>query len=474
MFTRRRPETRIHFVGIGGIGMSGIAEVLLTLGYQVSGSDLKESDSTRRLASLGGVICAGHQAANLQLLGADADVVVISSAVRSDNPEVSGARARGIPVIPRAEMLAELMRDKVGIAIAGSHGKTTTTSLCATVLREAGLDPTAVIGGKLPQLGAGARLGQSEYMVAEADESDGSFLQLSPTVAVVTNIDAEHLDHYGDLTHLRRAFVDFINKVPFYGRAVLCLDHPEVAALLPQVRKRYVTYGLSAGCDYRAEDLRFAGLHTHFVAVRRGERLGSIELPMPGQHNVLNALATLAVADFVGIPFATVQAGLRGFGGVGRRFTVRGHGRLAQAGADAEPLTIIDDYGHHPAEIRATLAGARAGFPARRIVAVFQPHRFTRTRDLMSEFAEAFVDAEVVVVTDIYAAGEAPIPGITSAALSQAIQAQGHPGSSYIAQRSAVAPALLPQLKSGDLVITFGAGDIWQTGEELLRLLTEP
>ena len=470
MFSRPKPDTRIHFVGIGGIGMSGIAEVLLNLGYRVSGSDLKESDSTRRLQTLGGIIRCGHGAENLELTGDQADVVVISSAVRPDNPEVTAARRHGIPVIPRAEMLAELMRLKYGIAIAGSHGKTTTTSLIATVLRHAGLDPTAVIGGKLPQLGSNARLGQSDYLVAEADESDGSFLHLSPAIAVVTNIDPEHLDHYGDFSRLCAAFLDFINKVPFYGRAVLCFDHPEVRALLPRVTKRYVTYGLSPQADYRAEELSFSGTTSRFVAVRRGERLGAIELPIPGVHNVSNALATLAVGDFLGIPVSALQEALAAFEGVGRRFTRRGSGRLPSAPDRAE-ITVIDDYGHHPAEIRATLAGARAGFPERRLIAVFQPHRYTRTRDLLPDFARAFDDAECVFLTDVYAAGEELIAGATSAALSERMREHGHPRVGYIARRSEVAVALLPELRPGDLVITFGAGDVWQCGDELLALL---
>jgi UDP-N-acetylmuramate--alanine ligase len=477
LFNGQLPNTRIHFVGVGGIGMSGIAEVLLTLGCRVSGSDLKESDATRRLASLGGVIRTGpaHDRAHLDLLGGELDVVVITSAVRPDNPEVAEARRRGIPVIARAEMLAELMRLKYGIAIAGSHGKTTTTSLIATVLRHGGLDPTAVIGGKLPQLGSNARLGQSEYLVAEADESDGSFLHLSPSVAVVTNIDPEHLDHYGDFDRLRAAFLDFINKVPFYGRAVLCLDHPEVAALRERAQKRVVTYGLGAAADFRAEDIEHDGLRMRFTALRHGVRLGPVELAMPGRHNVQNALATLAVSDFLGVPFATYSAALAGFQGVGRRFTVRGQRRIGGPvpGAEdsAREVTVIDDYGHHPVEVRATLAGARRGFPSRRVVAVFQPHRFTRTRDLLDDFAAAFGDAALVFVTDIYAAGEPPIPGITADRLCQLMRERGHADVHHVAQRAEVARALQPHIRPGDLVITLGAGDVWQVGEELLSLL---
>jgi len=463
---RPGPETAIHFVGIGGIGMSGIAEILLTRGFRVSGSDLRESEITRRLVSLGGVIQAGHRAANLRLLGEPADVVVVSSAVRSDNPEVVEARRLRIPVIPRAEMLAELMRLKYGIAVAGSHGKTTTTSLVATVLKAAHLDPTVVVGGKVAELGSGARLGQSDYLVAEADESDGSFLHLSPTVAVVTNIDPEHLDHYGDFAHLESAFVDFINKVPFYGRAVLCIDHPVVRGLLPRVEKRYVTYGLALDADYRADEIRSAGLTTSFRVFCRGKELGRIELRMPGVHNVVNTLAVLAICEFLGVPFAVCQQALAEFQGVGRRFTVRG--QAAVAGGE---ITVVDDYGHHPAEIRATLAAARAGFPERRLVVVFQPHRYTRTRDLMEDFASAFSDAAQLYITEVYAAGEEPIAGATAEALVERVRATGHAATQYIARRSDVADAVRLQLAAGDLVITLGAGDVWLCGDELLRHL---
>jgi len=454
MFPRR--DTRIHFVGIGGIGMSGIAEVLVNLGYAVSGSDQKESDSTRRLGQLGAAISVGHHA---QHVGA-ADVVVISSAVPPTNPEVVEARRRGVPVIPRAEMLAELMRMKYGIAVAGSHGKTTTTSLVATVLHAAGLDPTAVIGGKLPSLGSNARLGQGEFLVAEADESDGSFMKLTPTVAVVTNIDAEHLDHYGTIEELRRTFLDFINKVPFYGLGILCLDHPVVQGLLPLVQKRFVTYGLSPHADFRAVDLTFDGLCSRFVAVARGKALGPVELAMPGRHNVLNSLAVLAVTDFLGIDFGVYQRALASFSGVGRRFTVRG---------TAGGVMVVDDYGHHPAEISATLDGARSGFPNHRLVVAFQPHRYTRTRDLLADFARAFNQAEEVVVCDIYAAGEEPIDGISSARLVEEMRLSGHKGARYVPRRADVASAIGPELRPNDIFITLGAGDVWMVGEEILK-----
>jgi UDP-N-acetylmuramate--alanine ligase len=451
-----KPDTRIHFVGIGGIGMSGIAEVLLTLGYAVGGTDLKESDTTRRLTELGARIQYGHDAAHLDA----ADVVVISSAVKPTNPEVLAARARGIPVIPRAEMLAELMRMKYGIAVAGSHGKTTTTSLVATVLHQAGLDPTAVIGGKLPSLGSNARLGGGDYLVAEADESDGSFMKLTPTVAVVTNIDPEHLDHYGSLDALKRTFVEFINKVPFYGLAVLCVDHEHVQSILPSVEKRHVTYGFTPLASFRAVEVAFDGLRTSFTAIARGRTLGRVELAMPGRHNVLNSLAVLAVADFLGVDFAVYQRALAGFSGVGRRFTVRG---------EARGVMVVDDYGHHPAEIRATLAGARTGFADRRIVAAFQPHRYTRTRDLMGDFARAFNEADVVTVCDIYAAGEEPIAGVSSARLVDEMRASGHLSAHYVPKRADVAPALAAELRDGDIVITLGAGDVWMVGEEILK-----
>ena len=466
LFTRRRPSTRAHFVGVGGIGMSGIAEILLGLGCRVSGSDRKLSEVTKRLSGLGAEIREGHTDRNLDLLDGELDVVVTSSAVQANNPELVTARSRGIPVIRRAEMLAELMRLRYGIAIAGSHGKTTTSSLIATVLHHAGLDPTAVIGGKLPSLGSNARLGSSEYLVAEADESDGSFFHLMPTVAVVTNIDPEHLDHYGDFDRLLAAFRDFIDKVPFYGRAVLCQDHPTVRAMIPAVSRKVITYGLTLGASYRAEDLLFSGLTSRFVALRHGERLGPVEMPMPGAHNVQNALAALAVSDFLGIPFVTFQESLRSFGGVGRRFTVRG--RVIR---DGDEIMVIDDYGHHPAEVRATLAGARTGFPGRRVIVAFQPHRYTRTRDLLDEFSRAFDAADIVIIADIYPAGESPIPNVSSAVLVERIRAHGHHAVRHVADRAKLASEICNLVLPGDIVITLGAGDISQTGPELLSLL---
>ena len=374
----RNKKVKVHFVGIGGIGMSGIAELLLNLGYRVSGSDLKETDLTKRLASLGGSIATGHSAENV---AADVDVVVTSSAVRKGNPEVIAARDRGIPVIPRAEMLAELMRLKEGVAIAGSHGKTTTTSLIATVLAHAKLDPTAVVGGKLNALGSNAKLGKGQLMVVEADESDGSFLRLSPAIAVITNVDPEHLDYYGTVEALQQAFVDFADRVPFYGLAVLCVDHPVVQHLIPRIGKRHTTYGLSPQAEWRADDIRHAPFQSRFMVSHKGKQEGEVTLRMVGAHNVLNALACCAVSHELGIPFKVTAEALGDFAGVQRRFTVRG---------EVNGITVVDDYGHHPAEIRATLAGARASFPQRRIVCAFQPHRYTRTRDLLGEFATAF------------------------------------------------------------------------------------
>jgi len=454
---KTRHAAQVHFVGIGGIGMSGIAEVLINLGYRISGSDLKESETTRRLERLGARLEIGHRAENL----VHADVVVISSAVRRDNPEVLAAQARKIPVIPRAEMLAELMRLKYAVAVAGSHGKTTTTSMVATVMNAAGLDPTAVVGGKVNVLGSNAKLGKSDLMVVEADESDGSFLKLHPSIAVVTNIDPEHLDHFGSLDALRGAFVEFCNRVPFYGLNVLCLDHPNVQALLPQIGKRVVTYGSSHTADYRLEGVNLDGFSTRFDAFRRDEPLGDFTVRMVGEHNALNALAVIAVAEEMEIPLPVVRAALAEFAGVQRRFTVRG---------EAGGVMVVDDYGHHPAEVMATLAGARRAF-GRRLVVVFQPHRYTRTRDLLSEFATAFNDADVLVVLGIYAASEEPIPGITGEALAEAVRSHGHRDVTYVERRADAAAALLPKLREGDLVVTLGAGDVTQVGPELLQLL---
>src|SRR5437867_4477157 len=394
--------------------MSGIAEVLLTLGYVVSGSDLVESETTRRLARLGARLHLGaHDAAHLS---EDIDVLVISSAVTYANPEVSRARELKIPVVPRAEMLAELMRMKYGVAVAGSHGKTTTTSLVAAVLRGAGRDPTVVVGGKLRAIGTNARLGQGDFLVAEADESDGTFLLLSPIVAVVTNIDREHLDYYRDMDRLRDAYLQFIHRVPFYGLAVLCIDNINVRALLPQVRKRFVTYGTSPDADWQARDLHVAGLETVFEAWRADRPLGEVRLRMPGRHHALNALAALAVAEDMEIPFPIAAHALEEFGGIHRRFEVKG---------EEQDILVVDDYAHHPEEVRATVRAAREGF-SRRLVAAFQPHRYTRTRDLFNEFLEAFDEVDVLVLTDVYAVGEERLEGASGEELVHALQRPGH------------------------------------------------
>lgn len=447
----------IHFVGIGGVGMSGIAEVLLDHGFRVSGSDMRENDYTRHLAGKGAVILIGHRAENIE----GADVVVFSSAVPPTNPELKRAREEGIPVIPRAEMLGELMRIKDGIAIAGAHGKTTTTSLVATVLRAAGLDPTVVIGGRLNALGSGAARGLGDLLVAEADESDGSFLHLIPAIAVITNIDPEHLDHYGTLERIQEAFVDFANHVPFYGLVVACLDHPHVQAILPRIEKRVATYGFSAQADYRAKNPTVSGLTSSFDLERRGEPLGRFEVRMPGTHNILNAVATLAVADELQVPLDMARGALSTFSGVQRRFTVLG---------EARGITVVDDYGHHPAEIHATLEAAQRAY-GRRVVVAFQPHRYSRTHHLFSELTMAFNRADVLVLTDVYAAGEAPIQGATSAALVDSIRAHGHRDVTHVPGRGDLVKHLLSRLEPGDVVITLGAGDITKTGPELLSAL---
>ena len=450
---------KIHFIGIGGIGMSGIAEVLINLGYQVSGSDLRESEITQRLVRLGGEIAYEHRAENVR----GADVVVTSTAVRADNPEVLEAQRRLIPVIPRAEMLAELMRMKYGIAVAGTHGKTTTTSMVATVLSHAGIDPTAVIGGRLDSLGSNAKLGQGKFLVAEADESDGSFLKLSPTIAVVTNVDADHLDYYGDLEQIKAAFVDFVNKVPFFGVAVLCLDDANIQSLIPQVKKRFITYGMTTQADYHAAEIAHREGRTSFVVHYRGECLGKLSFRMPGQHNVLNALAAVAVARELDVPFATIAEGFRDFGGVQRRFQIRHEGG---------GIMVVDDYGHHPAEIKATLSAARSGWD-RRLVVVFQPHRYSRTQALFEDFLTAFYQADHLVVMDIYAAGEDPLPGVDARRLAEGVAGHGHKEVHFLAGRDAVVAHLLAEVREGDMVITLGAGNVWQVGEQFARLLQE-
>jgi UDP-N-acetylmuramate--alanine ligase len=456
----------VHFVGVGGIGMSGLAEILVTLEFDVSGSDKKPNDITRRLQTLGVTIYEGHRSENV----AHADVVVYSSAIPQDNPEIVRARELDVPIIPRAEMLAELMRVKYCVTIAGSHGKTTTTSLVATVLRAAGLDPTVVVGGQVNALGSNARLGAGDLFVAEADESDGSFLRLTPTIAVVTNVDPEHLDHYGTYENLKDSFVQFVNRVPFYGLAALCVDHPSVQEMLPRVTRRHVTYGVSRQADYRASHPRYDGLSASFSAYRRNEPLGEFTVRMPGAHNVLNSLAVLAVADELAIPLDVTRDAIASFHGVQRRFTVIGQPTITRGGQRGDVL-IVDDYGHHPAEIEATLDAAQRGFD-RRVVVAFQPHRYSRTHALFDDFTRAFNGADVLFVTDVYPAGEAPIEGATGRALSRAIQVHGHHHVDYVPDKKEMAKELLRVVEPGDLVIFLGAGDINSGARELSLALS--
>ncbi len=457
-----RKTQQIHLVGIGGSGMSGIAEVLLTLGYKVTGSDLQGTETTRRLEEQGGKIFFGHQESNV----GEAQVVVISSAVAATNPEVMVAKARQIPVIPRAEMLAELMRLKFGVAIAGAHGKTTTTSMVANVLAQGGLDPTMVIGGKVNALGSHARLGRGDILVAEADESDGSFLRLSPTVVAVTNLDREHLDHYGSMERINDCFAEFINKIPFYGLAVLCADDERLRALFPRIVKRYQTYGLQERDgvvpDFKATDVVLKQWGAEFRAHFRGKNLGPFRLAVPGIHNVSNALVAIAIGVELDIPVDLIRKGLAAFTGVERRFHLRG---------EAGGIMVVDDYGHHPTEVKATLAAAKQGWGDRRLVVLFQPHRYSRTRDCMEEFAHAFDQADVVFMTDIYAAGEQAIPGVSGANLAEAIRAAGHPSVTFVERKENLPDEVMPHLKPGDLVLTLGAGDIWKAGTGLVARL---
>jgi UDP-N-acetylmuramate--alanine ligase len=455
MFFKPQP---VHFVGIGGIGMSGLAEVLLELGYRVTGSDLKTSAATERLVSHGARVFEGHAAENV---GA-AKAIVVSSAVRPDNPEVMEARRLAIPVIPRGELLAELMRQKYGIAIAGSHGKTTTTSMVATVLSHAGLDPTIVVGGRVGTMGgANARLGKTDYLVVESDESDGSFLKLAPIIAVVTNIDREHLDHYTGLGHIQRSFAEFVEKVPFYGVAVLCIDDDNVQHILPAITRRILTYGVSAQADVRIVRSTGGHLASDFQLSMRGRELGCFRLHVPGAHNVLNAAAAVAVGLEMEIPVDTIREALAEFRGVDRRFQIRG----AERG-----VTVIDDYGHHPTEIRATLEAARA-CRFSKIHVLFQPHRYTRTDALMDDFARAFHQADSVHLLDIYAASEQPIEGVTAQALTERIRAFGHRNAHYAASMDRGIEAVAEIAAPGDAVITLGAGSVWQAGDKILERL---
>jgi UDP-N-acetylmuramate--alanine ligase len=454
-----RPQ-HFHFTGIGGIGMSGIAEVLLNLGYEISGSDLKLSATTDRLASLGAHVSEGHAAANV----AGARALVVSSAVDQQNPEVLEARRLGIPVIPRGELLAELMRLKYGIAVAGSHGKTTTTSMTATILNCAGLDPTVVVGGKVGAMGgSNARVGRSDFLVVEADESDGSFLKLAPIIAVVTNIDREHVDHYPSIEATRAAFIEFVNKVPFYGSAIVCLDDANVQAILPAITRRTIAYGTTAQADMEAHDIACGPFASDFSLRYRSADLGRFHLRIPGLHNVLNATAAIATAIELEVQPDAIREGLAAFSGVDRRFQVRGKER---------GVTVIDDYGHHPTEIRATLDSARlCGF--RRVHVLFQPHRFTRTFHLMDDFARSFNQADSLFAMDIYAASEQPIEGVSAEALVDRIRQFGHRGAEYVGTLDRGVEALLAAAAEGDAVLTLGAGSVWQAGERVLERLRQ-
>ncbi len=453
-------QQHLHFTGIGGIGMSGIAEVLLNLGYSVSGSDLKLSPTTDHLAKLGARIFEGHDAGNIT----GAKAVVVSSAVSPSNPEVVEARRLQIPVIPRGELLAELMRLKFGIAIGGSHGKTTTTSMTASVLSTAGCDPTVVVGGKVRAMGgSNARVGRSDFMVVESDESDGSFLKLSPILAVITNIDREHLDHYRDIEEIRAAFTEFANRLPFYGAAILCLDDENVQQILPHVNRRTITYGRSAQADLRIVEAACGHFESRFRVHAGGRDLGEFHVRVPGNHNVLNATAAIGVGLELDLKLHDIREGLANFTGVDRRFQLRG---------EARGVTVIDDYGHHPTEIRATLAAARL-CQFERIHAIFQPHRYTRTSALMDDFARSFHQADAVYVLDVYAASEEPIPGVTGEVLVQRMREFGHRSVEYCGTLDRAVEAVLSNVRKKDLVLTLGAGNVWQAGERLLEALRE-
>lgn len=447
----------IHFVGIGGIGMSGIAEVLVNLGYNVSGSDVQPSDTTARLQKIGAKIVIGHATENV----GNADVVVTSTAVKENNPEVIEAHQKNVPVIPRAEMLAELLKMKFSVAVSGSHGKTTTTSMVSTILAQGDLDPTMVIGGKLASIGSNARLGDGEIIVAEADESDGSFLKLSPTIAVITNIDREHLDYYPGIAEIKHAFLKFANIVPFYGCTVLCNDNVHVREIIPMIKRRMITYGIETSADYSAENIKFSKRKTCYTLLYRGEKLVKIELLVPGLFNVYNSLAAIAVARELNLDIATVKEGLKSFSGVQRRLEIKG--RVGE-------ITVVDDYGHHPTEIKATLAAMRQIWKDRLIV-VFQPHRYTRTKALFDEFTQAFRDVDVLILNDIYPASEEPIAGINSAALCEAIRKAGQKHVEYIPNAEATVEYLLKTVKEKDTIATIGAGSIYKIGETFIKQL---
>ncbi|MDR1872293.1 MAG: UDP-N-acetylmuramate--L-alanine ligase [Deltaproteobacteria bacterium] len=457
MYHKRR---QVHFVGVGGIGMSGLAEILFNLGHRVSGSDLQKGPQTERLAEMGVRVTYGHAPENIQ----GAEAVVISSAVREDNPEVTAARKIGVPVIPRAEMLAEIMRLKNSIAVAGSHGKTSVCSLLSMVLTTGGLDPTLVVGGKIVNLGSNARLGQSEFLVAEADESDGSFLLLSPIISVVTNIDQEHMNYYRDMSHLEETFLTFINRVPFYGAAVICLDDPRVQSLIPKIKKRYITYGLSAVAEATAKDIVQEKWGHTFTLNFRNENLARVTVTLPGRHNVLNALAAATVGLELGLDPEVIASGISSLKGVGRRFEKKG---------EIKGVLVFDDYGHHPSEIKATLATLAECFPDRRKLVLFQPHRYSRTVDLFEEFSRSFNQADALLLADIYGAGEPAIEGVNSQKLAGAISSKGHRNVEYIGSVKNLVERALDLIKPGDVVLTLGAGNVNQAGEEIVLRLAK-
>jgi UDP-N-acetylmuramate--alanine ligase len=455
-----RKQYHIYFVGIGGIGMSGIAELLLNLGYEVSGSDIAAGEVTERLRELGGKIYKGHDPAHV----AGADVVVVSSAISEDNPEVRAALAASIPVIPRAEMLAELMRLKYSIAVAGAHGKTSTTSILASVLEKGGLDPTVVIGGKLKQVKSNAVLGEGDFLVAEADESDGSFLKFSPAMAVVTNIDLEHMDFYKDLDAIKSVFLDFIDRVPFYGLAVLCLDNEPIQDIIPHIKKRYMTYGLSAQADVQAVDIKYEATRSRFRVFCRGAPAGEVVLNLPGLHNIYNALASIAVGLELEIPFEGISSALETLEGVERRLEIKG---------EAGGITVIDDYGHHPTEIRTTLEAVRRSFPGRRVIVVFQPHRYSRTKALFDDFTRSFYQCDLLVLLPVYAAGEKEIEGADHRRLAEGIRIHGHKDVVCLDRHADAAAHVLSSAASGDIVLTLGAGNVWQVADEVLNAIVE-
>ncbi|NWF51464.1 MAG: UDP-N-acetylmuramate--L-alanine ligase [Nitrospirae bacterium] len=451
----------IHFVGIGGIGMSGIAEVLHNLGYEVTGSDIRETETTNRLIALGIKIYIGHNADNID----DAHVVVISSAVPEENPEVVEAKRRSIPVIRRAEMLAELARLKYSILVAGAHGKTTTTSLISAILAHAGFDPTVIIGGKLKATGSNARLGQGEFLVAEADESDGSFLKLSPTIAIATNIDREHMDFFKTMEAMKEAFISFLNKIPFYGVSIVCMENEYLRELLTSLHRRYITYGFGSESEIYARNIQKGFMSINFEVVYKGKVMGRFNLPLVGEHNVLNCLAAIGVALELQIDLMSIKEALKNFGGIQRRFEFKG---------EAKGIKIFDDYGHHPTEIKAILKAAKEGLfnnGDNRLFVLFQPHRYTRTKDLLYEFSSSFKDADTLILLDIYAAGEKPIEGINSAVLFERIKKSGHCKAVYISDKEEVIRHIISQIRKGDMLLTLGAGDVWKLGEEILQRL---